>query len=220
MRHTVVLSDIHLWEPVEGDGLSAAELLDATERRFRDNDDPYRMLGGERRSQTLSFEQAFWGLVRRKPVEEVLFAALEGLKKDRSFSLNTKDDTYRQLDALVHPDVDFLVAGHTHLARAVKRGRKTSAGQDAFYYNTGTWARLMQYDAATLGNYQSFRAVFGVLGDTAGGMAALDRHPDLVIRRPTVASIRVENGKATGRLHEVTYADPLADVPKTKFEKV
>jgi UDP-2,3-diacylglucosamine pyrophosphatase LpxH len=205
--------------PADGDNLTAAALLEAAERRFRDNEDPYRMLGGARRTQTLSYEQAFWSWVRRKPIEEVLFSALESLKKDRSFKLVAKDDTFNDLDALVSSDMDFILAGHTHLERALKRKRKTSSGKDAFYYNTGTWARLMQYDRVTLGNFQQFQAVFQTLADTAGGMAALDKRANLVLRRPTVASIRVEQGKVAGRLHHVTDGNPLSDIENTKFEK-
>jgi predicted phosphodiesterase len=67
----------------------------------------------------------------RSPAE-----ALDSLDKDRSFEPDTEDDTYRDLDKLVGPDIDFLIVGHTHLERALRRRRGRGC-----YFNSGTWAR-------------------------------------------------------------------------------
>jgi hypothetical protein len=213
----LLLEAFHLGR-AESDDVTAAVLLETAERRFRDGEDAYHLLGGARRLQMLGWEEAFWSLFRRKPASAVLYDALEGLKKDRSFDPFFRDDTFYDLDALVSPDIDFLLAGHTHLERALKRKRKTSVGKDAFYYNTGTWARLIQYDQATLGSYEQFASVFQTLGNTAEGMAALDQHAKLILYRPTVATIRFEGDKVNGRLQHLE-GNELNVVSGSLFER-
>jgi predicted phosphodiesterase len=42
------------------------------------------------------------------------------------------DDTFKNIDAECGPDLDFVVAGHTHLHRALKRQRGKGV-----YFNSG-----------------------------------------------------------------------------------
>jgi UDP-2,3-diacylglucosamine pyrophosphatase LpxH len=62
----------------------------------------------------------------------------ETLADDKTFEPATQDDTFRDLDALCSPEWDFLIAGHTHLHRAIER--KPESGRA--YFNSGTWIRL------------------------------------------------------------------------------
>src|SRR6266702_2587645 len=81
---------------------------------------------------------AFGALVkwsRKESTSEVLREALETLDRDRSFDIGERDDTAVQLDAEVSPDIDVVIAGHTHLERAIRRRNGRGC-----YFNSGTWA--------------------------------------------------------------------------------
>jgi UDP-2,3-diacylglucosamine pyrophosphatase LpxH len=81
------------------------------------------------------------------------------LPKDASFSpYNPDDDTYRRLDDASDPEVDFLIAGHTHLERCLRR--KKGRGM---YYNTGTWIQLVELPVAALRNDETFAPVKSAL---------------------------------------------------------
>ena len=155
-------------------------------------------------------------LVRGKGTVEALRDALESLDKDRSFEFRTEDGTYRDLDALVGAEVDFLLTGHTHLERALRRRRSRGC-----YFNSGTWARLMQIPPQVRKNAAAFAMLFERL--KAGTMAALDDEaagPGLTLRRCSVVSIWRESGRTVGELRHVAaqpgaasgfVAQPVAD---------
>ena len=128
---------------------------------------------------------AFGALVkwsRKESTSEVLREALENLDRDRSFDIAERDDTAVQLDAEVSPDIDVVVAGHTHLERAIRR--RNGRG---FYFNSGTWARLIRIRAEVRADPQQFAQVFAAL--RRGSMADLDNTPDLVIKSCTVVVV-------------------------------
>ncbi|HTV23090.1 MAG TPA: metallophosphoesterase, partial [Polyangiaceae bacterium] len=78
-------------------------------------------------------------LVRRRSPEENLREALaKWLRWDVSFAPGTHDDTFAELDRSLNPDIGVVIAGHTHLERAITR----SGG--GVYFNSGTWARLIR----------------------------------------------------------------------------
>ena len=62
------------------------------------------------------------------------------LANDKTFLTDTKDPTFEELDELCSGDIDFLIAGHTHLHRALERERH----RGKFYFNSGTWIRLVE----------------------------------------------------------------------------
>ncbi len=107
------------------------------------------------------------------------------------------DLTFHQLDAHVGEDIDFLIAGHTHLERALKRERG-----EGYYFNTGTWARLISLTPDKVNDATTFERVYAAFAE--GRMAALDGFPDLILRRPTVVSItQRKEGTVRGQLGHV-----------------
>lgn len=167
----------------------AAELMRLAEEQNRRGTEPIDLVRGDQTKQ-LGFWSAAWNLATGKPVHEVLRVALDKLDCDRSFAFDTPDDTFRWLDDLTGPDIDFLVAGHTHLERALTRRRGRG-----YYLNSGTWARLIQITPETRGNATKFERLFNLL--KGGQMTALDAEPDLVTKRATVVSIFIDAQRHT-----------------------
>ena len=80
---------------------------------------------------------------------------------------NSADILFNQMADRVNDSVDFTITGHTHLARALqfKRG--------GYYFNCGTWIRLLRLTSEVLDSKDSFEtAVWPVLN--ARRMDALD----------------------------------------------
>jgi hypothetical protein len=93
-------------------------------------------------------------------------ALLDWLKDDKSFDIGDRDDTFDKVTAAVGPSIDFIVTGHTHLERAI------DMGQGRYYFNSGTWIRLMRFTPAMLARENAFTEVFNVLVD--GRMKTID----------------------------------------------
>jgi UDP-2,3-diacylglucosamine pyrophosphatase LpxH len=190
----------------------ARNLLDRAETSWRDEAVPLDLVGADQRAEYLGLKSAFWQLVRGKGTIEALRAALDGLDKDRSFDPGAEDDTYRELDRLAGGDIDFLIAGHTHLERALKRRRGRG-----FYFNSGTWARLIQIPPELRRDQVAFANLFQRLKE--GTMEALDGEPSLTQRRCSVVSVRHEAGATLGELCHVTgiapafAVRPVQDIP-------
>ena len=115
------------------------------------------------------------------------------LRGDATWAWNFEDDTFRRIHAMVDADVDVVIAGHTHLARAIPRGN------GRVYFNAGTWMRLIRFDDAKLASAEAFEPIYAAL--TAGSLAALDSCPGLVLDRPTVVRVRPEKGRVRGGLY-------------------
>ena len=128
---------------------------------------------------------------------EALRRALrDWLEKDKTFDVDDRDDTFKQVTASVGPAIDFVVTGHTHLERAI------DMGQGRYYFNSGTWIRLLQFTPAMLESEQSFDPVYKVLVD--GRMKAIDEAPfPFVMDQTSAVSIRDEGGRVTGSLVHV-----------------
>ena len=172
------------------------ELMAFVEDQVRNGTAPIDLVRGDQ-SKQLGFWSAAWNLVTGKPTHEILREALENLDKDRSFDIGATDDTFKWLDELTGPDIDFLVAGHTHLERALKRIKG-----HGFYFNSGTWARLIQITPEVRANPTKFERVFNLL--KGGEMKNLDGEPGLVVKRCSVVSICLdEHGKAYGELRRM-----------------
>lgn len=173
---------------------NVAELLARTEQHMEKKRVPLDLIASAEAEAQLGVADAVWKRLMGRDESEVLRAALEGVQSDRSFELDSPDDTFRRLDALAGPAFDFVISGHTHLRRALKR---TKGG--GFYYNTGTWARLMQLTREQLADENDFRPIFAAL--KAPTLAALDLTP-YVARHPTAACIEVSDGTTHGSLRE------------------
>jgi hypothetical protein len=169
-------------------------VLDRIEERFREGADPMDLVL-ERRSDQLGWWDAFVSAVRRREPYEVAWEAVKELTNDRSFDVGHPDIDFRRIDESVGPEIDYIVAGHTHLARVLRR---TNGG--GTYLNSGTWASLMRLVPGQVASPKAFKPVFERLS-TAKTIADLG---SLVFRRPTAVSVRRFNGRVEAGLDEVT----------------
>lgn len=170
-------------------GGSAQALMDQAEQAFQAGVTPISLVRASQAEQ-LGAWQAAWDWLRGQPKHEVLREALEFLDKDRSFDPNAPDDTFRQFDSRVAPEIDLLLTGHTHLARSLKRSRG-----DGHYFNSGTWARLMRVAPEVRRDKERFKQLYELLGKAR--MADLDSQPGLVMRPNTVVAIWADAQGAT-----------------------
>ncbi|RYZ09221.1 MAG: phosphoesterase [Myxococcales bacterium] len=169
----------------------------------------------EEASRFLGGDGAVFGIAN--PMELLRSALKRALPDDRSFEVSAADDTFRSLDAQVGSHVHFLIAGHTHLRRALPR-----QGEGCFYYNTGTWIRLIRLSPAALADKQAFERLFRVLGSPS--LLELDAHRNedgtpFVHTEPTVASI-VGSARGTyGVLNGVQPDGSLESIEGTRFPR-
>jgi len=143
------------------------------------------------------------GLVRR---EEALRRALaDWLKNDATFDVGEKDDLFVQMSQRVSNEVDFVVTGHTHLTRAIRLGAQR------YYYNCGTWARLLRLPMQAVRDQSVFeQKVWPILN--ARSMSSLDDArvpgPDgdvpLLWDRTNAVRIAARDGVVTGDLLRVS----------------
>ena len=180
-------------------GASAQALMDQAEKAFRDGVTPISLVRASQAEQ-LGLWEATWDLLRGQPRHEVLREALEFLDKDRSFDPAAPDDTFRQFDARVAPEIDLVLTGHTHLMRSLPRTRGTGR-----YFNSGTWARLMKVAPEVRRDKERFRQLYELLAKAR--MADLDASPGLVMRLNSVVSIWVDaKGATQAELRQVQAA--------------
>ena len=185
---------------------ASRHLLDLAESDLRDGREAVDLLDAAARAETLGLGSALWTLATGGDRAEALRAQLSDLADDRSFSTLDRDDTFRGLHERVSTNIDYLVTGHTHLARAIERefGR-------SYYFNTGTWARVFRIDPATLSRPDEFRKLFDALGSNR--IDALDGAPGLIPVRPTLAAFWSDAVGVHGELREVPAVAPHVPVP-------
>ena len=158
-------------------------LLDQAEQALRANTDPMTLLRGQTGEQ-LGVWGATWDWLTHKPRDQVLREALEFLDKDKSFDPFAADDTFKGIDKLVAPEVHLVVTGHTHLERSLPRQRGSG-----HYFNSGTWAALMQITPEVRQDAQRFAQLFALL-DGSSLPALRAGLPGLVLARHSVVRIR------------------------------
>jgi UDP-2,3-diacylglucosamine pyrophosphatase LpxH len=191
----------------------ADALLEETEQRLSRNVDPLSLISSDERGEYLGLSSAVMRLFRGEDTSEVLRQALEKLRQDRSFDLQEEDETYTSLDEQMGDGTAFVVAGHTHLARALpwKKGR-------GWYFNSGTWARLIKLEKHVLESKEQFTQVFHAF--KAGTMEALEALPKLVMRQLTVVAIWSEGASTHGELRRTGPAPEapiLSAIPHSRF---
>lgn len=98
------------------------------------------------------------------------------LVDDTSFSPTAPDDAFEALDEAVGSAIHFLVAGHTHHEKALRR--RNGPG---FYFNTGTWTRLIHLEQRDL-KEPHFEKIRAALED--GGMDSLEQKLQLAGSEP------------------------------------
>jgi|APLak6261659701_1056019.scaffolds.fasta_scaffold01589_2 UDP-2,3-diacylglucosamine pyrophosphatase LpxH len=161
--------------------------------------------------QALGTRQLIWdsltGWITGVGKEEALRRALQDwLKDDKTFVLDDKDDTYNDVVASVGSSVNFIITGHTHLERAI------AIDVNRFYFNCGTWIRLLKFTDAMLKDTQSFQPVFDLLYNKEGRMELIDKaefkdetgkKTPFVLNQTSAVSIKKESGFVVGRLMHV-----------------
>ena len=93
-------------------------------------------------------------------------ALLDWLAKDKTFDISDQDQTYQDVVAAAGSQIDFFVTGHTHLERAIE----ISPGR--YYFNCGTWIRLLRLTTEMLKDQASFAPIYQILQD--GRMETID----------------------------------------------
>jgi UDP-2,3-diacylglucosamine pyrophosphatase LpxH len=186
-----------------------ADLLAEVERLYEEGRDPLDLSSEDGK---LGWGRLTWDVILgREPLRELRESLAQWLKEDKTFAVDTKDRTFERLDAMVGADVDYLIAGHTHLARALPR--REGKG---FYFNTGTWIRLIQLTEAMLRDDASFSPVFAALRRRT--LAALDAEPGLVRRHPTMVSIEAEGSAVAAELRLAAWSS-AGEVTLTALER-
>ena len=191
----------HMTQGIEqGIAEPADDMLLQAERNF---DKPKAL--AVRANSTLGTSQLAWDRLTgwltgvSKP-EALRRALLDWLEKDKSFDPDDRDETFKQVSESVGPAIDFIVTGHTHLERAI------DMGQRRYYFNCGTWIRLLRFTPAMLATEKTFADVYQVLAN--GRMKAIDEAPffdghPFVMDQTSAVSICEKDGQVAGELTHV-----------------
>jgi UDP-2,3-diacylglucosamine pyrophosphatase LpxH len=183
----------------QGMGAGVDDMLLAAEENFSKPRTPAAQADGTLGTGQLIWDRLTGWLTGVSKAEALRRALSDWLEKDKSFVYSDPDDTFKQVSAVVGPDIDFIVTGHTHLERAI------DMGYGRYYFNCGTWIRLLQFTPAMLKDAQSFDEVFKVLTD--GRMKAIDDARfggvPFVMERTSAVSIVEQVGRAVGSLTHI-----------------
>ncbi|MCF6158007.1 MAG: hypothetical protein E3K32_05415 [wastewater metagenome] len=180
--------------------LNVDEMLLSVEKNFDQRSAPL----APQPDETLGIPRLIWdrltGWLTGVGKDEALRRALKDwLAGDKTFDITDKDDTYKQVVASVGHSMDFIITGHTHLERAI------DMGGSCYYFNCGTWIRLLRFTEAMLKDTVSFKPVYEILTD--GGMASIDTAQfggeSFVMNQTSAVSVILEKGKVIGRLTHV-----------------
>jgi UDP-2,3-diacylglucosamine pyrophosphatase LpxH len=147
---------------------------------------------------------------------EALRRALQDwLANDKTFDSSEPDYTFKQVTKVVGTGIDFVVTGHTHLHKAI------DMGGGRYYFNTGTWIRLLRFTPEMLKDANSFDPVMKVLED--GRLTAIDganfAGQQFVLDRTSTVRIQAGADGVTGSLAEVVGAGPTSDAIKVNTIK-
>ncbi len=204
----------------------ADDLLLAVEEDYAAGIQPLDNAGAESTAETLGTFGYIYDRIRGVPKDDALRRALlDWLEKDDTYELTTKDETFERITKQVGSSVDFIVTGHTHLERAIPLD-----GGKRFYYNCGTWARLLRLSNTVLKDKKEFKKVFKVL--KSGTMSGLDNTQvkkagggteGLILNRSTLVRISAQDNVTTGELfHVEDGADgkiTLTAIPGTQYTR-
>ena len=118
-----------------------------------------------------------------------LLQSLRILQTDKSFELDSENltDYLNAANRLRRNGFQYVVFGHTHFARQV------SLGDNSYYYNTGTWADLMQFPQEILyaeNEQQALERLETFLEEITG--EELNKH---ILFRPTYVHIYLDENE-------------------------
>jgi UDP-2,3-diacylglucosamine pyrophosphatase LpxH len=173
-------------------------LMNDAETQFKSDRDPLEMVY-DRQGEQLGWWSALASAARGREDYEIAWAAIKELASDETFEIRRTDEDFDRIDKLAGSNFNIVVAGHTHLARAIGRA---SGGM---YYNCGTWASLMRLRPEQLASPETFKPVYDIL-KAAQTIDELEK-VKVAFRRPTVVTIRAVNGKVEPSINTVTRKD-------------
>jgi len=183
----------------QGFGGGVDDMLRAAESNFARPKTPRAPVTGTLGTPQLIVDRLTGRLTGVSKAESLRRALRDWLDKDKTFAIDDPDATFREVSASVGPTIDFIVTGHTHLERAI------DMGQNRFYFNSGTWIRLLRFTPAILASEESFAGAFKVLTDgrmSAIDSAVFDGRP-FVLDQSSAVSICEQDGRAVGSLVHV-----------------
>jgi UDP-2,3-diacylglucosamine pyrophosphatase LpxH len=132
-------------------------------------------------------------------IEALRRALKDWLKDDKTFIVDDWDETCKYVVASVGQGIHFLITGHTHLERAI------DLGGGRFYFNCGTWIRLLKFTEAMLKDEEAFKPVYELLVN--GTMEKIDTSDfngqPFVMPQQSAVCIRAEAGKVVGELAHI-----------------
>lgn len=149
-------------------------------------------------------------------VEALRRALQDWLKDDKTFEIADRDDTCKEVVASVGQDIHFLITGHTHLERAI------DLGGSRFYFNCGTWIRLLRFTEAMLENEEKFKPVYDLL--VRGRMKDIDQaifdNTPFVLHQQSAVCIRADkDGTVVGELAHIEGTHPITRTIIQKFTR-
>ena len=191
-------------------GRTAESMLMEAERNF---DKPGARAPGS--DQTLGWGQLVWDWLTGVDKPEALRRALKDwLRGDKTFDLKDRDETFEAVTAKVGSGVDFIVTGHTHLERAIQLDPRR------YYFNCGTWIRLLRITDAMLDQPHGFKNIYAVL--MKGSMEAID-HAQMgrpfLLNQTSAVSIRTEGNEVVGELMHIEGEDPVTGRVISQFRR-
>jgi hypothetical protein len=185
-----------------------------TEHEFRSGLQPRDLLSHDDPDSTLGLFSAFVNLVKGRDKVEVLREAIKSMGDCRSFDIKSPDRCFTGIDKWADEYIDFVVTGHTHQEKAMCRRQ-----HECYYYNSGTWVRLMRLEPDVLNSERQFRRAYASMA--RGSLEALDNTPGLVIRRPAIVSIERQGKSTRASLKRPRLKGPqvqLHTVEQSEFE--
>jgi UDP-2,3-diacylglucosamine pyrophosphatase LpxH len=125
--------------------------------------------------------------------EALRHALLDWIAGDRTWHLDGPDAVCDQLAKLA-PDVEVVIAGHTHLGRqkhvCCQPPDAPCKASGYLYLNTGTWARVMELDEGLLGTPAAFSTLWDSLQKKS--IEALDADASGIVKNMgTVGIVRL-----------------------------
>jgi hypothetical protein len=186
----------------------ADDLLLGLEYDVRSGQRATALVEAEAAGETLGFVQMLVDRIKRvDKVESLRQALLDWISDDeKAYSLKHEDDTYKSVKH------DFVIAGHTHLERAIPLDKQR------FYYNSGTWIRLLRLPSLLLQSRDDFKRVYAALAQ--GTLSTLDalrvdvgakKSEPIIVDHAAMVHITSEGKQTVGRLCHVTGSDDVVD---------
>jgi UDP-2,3-diacylglucosamine pyrophosphatase LpxH len=196
-------------------GTGADAMLLAAEQNLQG-----RTPGARPADETLGTPQLIWdrltGWMTGVGKDEALRRALlDWLAGDKTFDLEDRDSTFQEVTKWVGPDIGITVTGHTHLERAI------DMGGNRFYFNCGTWIRLMRFTDAMLKDAAAFKDVYNVLVD--GRMSTIDaakfNGAPLVLNQTSAVCIKTDGAGVVGELAHIEGLGPISRSVMRQFPR-